>query len=226
VYNIFKVNQDNRELNIVKENIRPGDTVLDIGANIGFYTKQFSDMVGPQGKVFAFEPDPTNFIHLQDNCKHLTNVTLRQCAVSDRDGDLILYTSKKLNVDHRTYKPEEYDEEINIACISIDTFLADQKKVDFIKIDIQGFEVNAFRGMQNTLKNNPDVKILSELSPYDLKLAGSSTREFIQILNTVGLSCYTIKKSTYELIENKTIAELEKLDHDNEKYYNVLVKRG
>jgi predicted methyltransferase len=102
VYPVFKKNQDKHEISLLNKYIRKGDVVLDIGANIGFYTKILSALVGEQGKVYAFEPDATNFSHLKKNAGHLKNAVLINKAVSDKTGKITLYQSDLLNVDHKT----------------------------------------------------------------------------------------------------------------------------
>ena len=72
----------------MKKYIRKGAIVLDIGANIGFYTKILSELVGDNGKVYAFEPDKTNFGYLMKNAGHLKNVVFINKAVSDKTGKI------------------------------------------------------------------------------------------------------------------------------------------
>lgn len=68
--------------------LRPGDCVWDVGANIGHYTAQFSQAVGPQGQVIAFEPSPHNQIRLTERCSELTNVAILGIGLADQDGSL------------------------------------------------------------------------------------------------------------------------------------------
>ena len=75
------------ETQVMKDNIKKGDVVIDCGANIGYYSLLFSKLVGDSGKVFAFEPDPTNFSLLQKNLKenNIKNVIALNLAVSDKN---------------------------------------------------------------------------------------------------------------------------------------------
>src|ERR1051325_2715958 len=69
LYPVFKEKQDAYEIALIRKLVKPGDVVLDIGANIGFYAKIFSKIVGNTGKVHSFEPDSNNYSHLKDNLR-------------------------------------------------------------------------------------------------------------------------------------------------------------
>lgn len=224
MYPIFKKKQDAKELNLIQSLVKPGNNVLDIGANIGFYTNIFSELVGLNGNVFAFEPEPINFKYLQQNCKGLTNVKLNNQAVSDKTGTLKIYLSKMLNVDHRTYKIDDYSEIKEIDAITIDEYLKanSNPKIDFIKMDIQGFEMSALKGMLQTLKNNRGVKAISELWPYGLQKAGSSAIEMVELLNSEGFNIYLLTTTPSKLI---TVETVKQLDVHEDVYYNVFISR-
>ena len=88
--------------------VKPGDTVVDAGANTGYYTLIGSRLVGDKGKVYAFEPEPANFELLQKNVRlnGLSNVVLERKALSNRNGTLKLFIADKNKGDHRIYQPE------------------------------------------------------------------------------------------------------------------------
>ena len=153
-YARFKNKSDVSEIDLLKKLIKPGDHVLDIGSNIGFYAKILSELVGSNGKVFCFEPDATNFKHLKNNAGQLKNIVLFNNAVSDKKDVIKVYRSKLINVDHRTYPINNYDSIEEINGVSIDSLIEEKiiPKVDLIKIDIQGYELFAFKGMVNLLK--------------------------------------------------------------------------
>jgi len=74
--------------NAFQQSLRQGDCVWDVGANVGYYTKLFSQRVGEEGRVFAFEPSPVNFSRLSTACVGLVNVQLRQFGLGQTDGSL------------------------------------------------------------------------------------------------------------------------------------------
>ena len=221
-YKSFKEKQDAFEISLMKKYIKAGDTVLDIGANIGFYAEILSSIVGEKGSVHCFEPDTTNFKHLESRSKHLPNVTINNKAVSDKTETIKIYTSKKLNVDHRTYKPDEYDQEIDIHAISIDEYLPLNTGVSFIKMDIQGFEMSAVKGMTKTLQS-PHLKMLSEFWPHGMRKAGTSVLEYYHFLKELHFNIY--------LIENHQLLELTEqkvktfLDLPETNYMNIFASK-
>ncbi|MCZ8286432.1 MAG: FkbM family methyltransferase [Bacteroidia bacterium] len=221
MYKSFKNKQDAFEISLMKTYIAPGDTVLDIGANIGFYAEILSGCVGNQGKVHCFEPDTTNFMHLKARCAALANVSINNKAVADSTKTLKIYTSKQLNVDHRTYKPDEYDQEIDIDAVAIDDYLAGAS-VNFIKMDIQGFEMSAVKGMVKTL-NSPNLKMLSEFWPYGMRKAGTNVLEYYTFLKQCGFFIYLIEHKALKELTEETVKRL--VDLPESTYMNIFVSK-
>lgn len=228
LYNSFKNRQDAFEIRLLQTYVRPGDVVLDIGANIGYYALILSKLVGKQGRVHCFEPDPVNFGHLEKATAAIGNIFIHNKAAGPKTERLRIYTSKNLNVDHRTYKPEEYDRVFEIDAISMDDYLmkdlsGEGGKVDFIKMDIQGFEMQAIRGMETVLKKNPAVKLISEFWPYGLKKAGSSVTEYFKYLTAAGFNCYLLEKNGLKKLSLEQVTSLENLEE--KEYFNILASR-
>jgi hypothetical protein len=223
MYKLFKNKQDAFEIELLKKHIKQNDTVLDIGANIGFYATILSDIVGEKGVVHCFEPDSKNFEHLKKTTADFKNIKINNKAVGPKTEKLKIYTSKNLNVDHRTYKPEEYDKEIEIDAVSIDDHLTSNPKVDLIKMDIQGFEMQAIQGMQTILDKNKDIKLISEFWPYGLKKAGSSVTEYFNFLQSKGFTCYLLEETSLLKLTAEKVSSLEPLGEEH--YFNIFATR-
>jgi len=226
LYFFYKKKRDLLEITYYKKYIKPGNVVLDIGGNIGFTTSIFSKLVEPNGKVISFEPDKINFKHLSNlvKGKKLKNVDLVNKAVSINSKPTNIYLSNRLGVDHRTYKPKNYDSVYEIPAISIDEFLGDNKKVDFIKIDIQGFEMTAIKGMLETLSANPDLVVLSEFWPEGLRQAGRSVEDYYNYLIKKKYNVYLIKKKGLVLLDNEKIKMIS--SYKGDKCENILFKKN
>ena len=229
LYTSFKNRQDAFEVKLLEKHIKPGDVVLDIGANIGYYALILSKLTGQKGRVHCFEPDKKNFKHLENATVSFANIFINNKAAGPNNENLKIYTSKNLNVDHRTYKPEEYDQELEIEAVSMDDYIskkdpAEGGRVDFIKMDIQGFEMHAVQGMQRLLKRNTDIKIISEFWPYGLKKAGSSVTDYFKFLTELGFNCYLLQKKSLEKLSLEKVSELEGLGE--ELYFNIFASRS
>ena len=194
LYFSYKRIVDRGEINLIRSLVRPGDVVLDIGSNIGFYSRMLSDLAGAAGEVHCFEPDKDNFRHLAETIGNRTNVTLNNMAVGDYTGESELYISHRLNVDHRTYEPEKYEYVYSIQMIRIDDYIPHGKKVNFIKMDIQGGEYKALLGMTNTLGSNPNIAVLTEFAPSFFKRdAGIEPDAFIDFFINSGFRLFSLK---------------------------------
>jgi len=223
LYFNFKNRKDHYNLQLLNTFIKPGFVVLDIGANIGFFSRFLSDKVGATGHVYCFEPDAINFRHLKNELKSKTNTTLLQKAVAAESGMLTLYTSNLLNVDHRTYKHDNYAEQHSIEKMAIDDYINNQFKVDLIKMDIQGFEMEALKGMKKTLEANPNLILFTEFWAYGLQQAGSSAMEVFDFLTQLNFNVYRIDNAKLSVL---TIENIKQLKVDLFSDINVLASRN
>jgi FkbM family methyltransferase len=133
--------------------IRPGDTVVDVGANLGFFTLLFSSLVGETGAVIACEPMPLALERLR---RHLAlneakNVTLHAVAVSSTNGEARFYLGPPEHTSISSLNPREHAAEVIVSCRRLDDLLAG-RHVDFIKIDVEGAEADVLEGAEETLR--------------------------------------------------------------------------
>jgi len=181
------------ETELVKREVRTGDIVLDLGANIGYFTLIFAKIVGEEGRVYAFEPDPKNFALLQKNVRAngYNNVTFVQKAVSNTTGSTKLFLCPDAS-DTRIYDPGDNRPTIEIESVRLDDyFTGGGRKIDFIKMDIQGAEGGALQGMAGLIKENR-VKMVTEFWPKGLQGFGIDRDEFMRLLLHYGFKLYQI----------------------------------
>ena len=155
-------NWDGRD-RLVLRTVKPGDMIVDAGANFGYYTIIGSRLVGDKGKVYAFEPDPTNFELLQKNVRlnGLTNnVVLERKALSNRKGTLKLFIADQNKGDHRIYQPVgESRRSIDVEAVRLDGYFKDhQRGIDVLKSDTQGAEGVILEGMTGLLEGRPTAR--------------------------------------------------------------------
>ena len=216
------------ETNFVKKEIKKGDVVLDIGANIGYYTLIFAKLVGETGKVFAFEPDPINFSLLKKNIEinGYKNVVLIQKAVSDKSEKLKLFLSETNNGDHRIYNWDGSRKSVEIESIKLDEYFEDTKqRINFIKMDIQGAEYGAVSGMTNLLNQNKSVKIISEFWPTGLKRFGGSAIKYLELLEKNDFKLYELNEKNKRLDPVSDEYLLKTYANDNKSYTNLFCTR-
>ena len=196
MYSGWKAFHDRRERTLLRTIIKTGMCVVDGGANIGVYSRFLSALVGNSGRVHAFEPAPYNFKRLQKNIGQLPNVSLNQCALGERSGFIGLYYSKELNVDHRTYESGDGRERISVPVTTLDDYFPAGKRVDLIKLDVQGYELSVLRGAERVLKENRDIKVLMEFWPYGLRKASTDPGDILNFARLHGFVVTPIPAST------------------------------
>ena len=190
------------ETSVFHELIERGMTALDLGANIGYFTLIAAKLVGPEGKVFAFEPEPENFSLLQRNVSinGYENVTLVQKAVSDKNGVEELHLcSDSWGHSLSSFKRDEGL--LSVPVTSLDQFFSEDVAIDFIKMDVEGAEGKAVQGMARILGKG-DVKVMVvEFHPEELERQGSSFRQLWDKLTTFGFQSYEMKDKTRKAID-------------------------
>ena len=234
---------------IIKKQVKPGMIVLDIGAHVGYYTKMFSKLVGPQGKVIAFEPHPKTFLILRSNTSKSANVILVPLGIGDKEFSAELkdflqsaYSSlfydanfiEKMKTSSRegchfpriqennvtsTYKIDITSVDIYLNRLGID-------KVDFIKMDIEGSEMAAIRGMNCTLKSSPRIKMIMEFNPRTLRLSGTAPIEVWDYLSNIGFSIGVIKSDDILILKQREsfMSLLEELERNTDDV-NLLINK-
>jgi FkbM family methyltransferase len=199
------------ETEIVKKYVKKGNVVLDIGANIGYYTLIFAELVGEQGEVYAFEPSPENFSLLERNIKMnaLKNVTSQQFAISNRSGKTRLYLSSNPG-DNRIYDAHDGSHSIEVVTVRLDDYFNDyNKKIDFIKMDIQGAEWAAIQGMSEIINKNRGLKILMEYSPNLIRGYGAEPADLLRSLIDQGFILYNLNEEEMK-VQATDLSELSK----------------
>jgi FkbM family methyltransferase len=147
----------------LKSLLKPGMTFLDIGANIGYFTVLASRLVGPNGRVFAFEPEIKNIEFLLRNLRanQCQNVVVYPYAVSSKLGYAPLYLAPN-STGHSLFKDQGHlSSPAAVVTIRLDDFF-NEAAPDFIKMDIEGGEWDAFLGMEKLLSNQNLKNIIFE----------------------------------------------------------------
>ena len=193
---IFKVYEP-AQTKIVKQYVREGDVVIDIGAHVGYYTLLMAQLVGKKGKVFSFEPDPLNFQLLKKSVEinRFDNVILVQKAVSNTTEKIKLFVGNNDRAINRIYDAKLGDakESIDVESIRIDEYFKENDElVNFIKIDSEGSEVKIINGMKQFLSRNQELVMMTEFFPFLIKKSGDEPNQYLKSLEKSGFSLYNI----------------------------------
>ncbi len=177
------------ETDYILKEIQEGDVVLDIGANIGYYTLILAKLVGNSGKVFAFEPEPNNFNLLKKNVKknRYQNVILENMALSNSNGKIKLYLAKQNRGEHRIYRSKAVSNDfVEVNMMTLDEYFKNVpliEKIAFIKMDVEGSEWGVLQGMRSLLEKKSKLKILLEFDPDQIMDFGTNPKDIINFLH-------------------------------------------
>jgi FkbM family methyltransferase len=186
-----------------KRVLKPGDVVIDVGANVGYMTAIFASIVGKNGQVHSFEPVPKLHSKLEmlakDNNNKNYNIITNPCAVGDTNGTITINVLKE-GADYGTSsvvpglrKEENIKEKIEVPVVKLDDYAKEQKltKVSFVKIDVEGFEFPVLRGMELILKQFKPI-ILCEIMPAAYSLLDSNVNNLLEHMGWFNYKCYKL----------------------------------
>lgn len=212
---------------LIRKLLKEGMTFVDLGAHRGYFTLWASELVGETGRVFAFEPAPENFTFLKANLRRKRNVTLVQKAVSNKVGSTKLFLSDRYTSNHTIYDTGsltvgENRRAIEVEVTTLDEFFKGMDlKIDVIKMDIEGAEASALEGMSNIIAKNENLKIITELKPYWMQMAGYSPEGFLTKLMEYHFKLYVINevKECIEPVEPVGISQIVGLSQSKKKEF-------
>ena len=220
--------------------LRGDMTLVDIGANLGLFTIVSMHHLDANGRIVSFEPHPQSYKFLQKNVAANQNhghacprVDTFNLAATPDHSRLELRLNPENRGDNRAYhgtyhgKVETWDT-VQIEGRPVDDVLDELgiEEVNFVKIDIQGYEQKAISGFQKTLARSQNVILLSEFWPKGLRESGGNPHEYLQMLENLGFTLYTLNERPYGSITpledcNALIASLP-----GRKYTDIVGVKG
>jgi FkbM family methyltransferase len=190
------------ETTIIKKLVKKNHTVLDIGANIGYFTL----IMAKQCKqVYGFEPEHRNFQTLKKNVKlnQLSNVKLYNLAVAETSGKATLHLCEGNRGMYRIYPSRWCNEGITeIETVRISDII---HHADFVKMDVEGAELGALRGMKDLFNNN-DITLLMEFHPPSIEEYGSQPIAIYDLLKNLGYNIEVPSRGPVSFDELEKIA--------------------
>jgi len=169
--------------------VRPGATVVDVGANIGLYTLSVAARVGPHGRVLALEPDPAAARRLRENVElnDFRNVAVVEAAAADAGGALQLQRAGDSECSS-LFETGLEASSVAVRATTIDAEVerAGLARVDLLKLDVEGAELRALRGAERLLRGPDPPRLLVEANPITLRAAGTSVLDLRRCIESFG----------------------------------------
>lgn len=190
-YDIYKRRLEAQTVTHLRRWVPAGACVIDVGANVGFFTRQFADWVGPAGQVIAIEPERRNVAMLTTALErdgHLSRVEVVEAAAGDVDGTLQLAITPDHPGDHRIGTQGETVTAVTLDGLAVTRGLAG---ISLLKIDVQGYEGHVLRGAKELLRTQRPAVFL-EIDPSALAEQGGSAAATLQLLSNLGYAPYLL----------------------------------
>ena len=197
---------EEREMKYINSITKPGDIVMDVGANVGIYTLFFSNLVGMTGHVWSFEPSPLAVSILRENVamNFLKNVSVVEKLLADKIGPIEFYifdntgdVYNSIGASERPVEEIKASKAIIMKSYTLDAFADENKikKINIIKIDVEGAEELVLRGGVGLLEKSDKLIVLSELYEPSLTQCGCSVESLVSFMRSIGFSCWEIKEN-------------------------------
>jgi FkbM family methyltransferase len=199
------MNRLNMQLSVFLRGIKKGAVVFDVGANMGEFTLLLSHVVGPKGKVYAFEPVPPTFEILSKNIAKSSvkgHVVLNECALSDHQGSAKIYVpisqSTEASLTGHAYASwvSQQVETFDCRLETLDNYVEVNHigRVDFVKIDVEGAEMLVLRGMERILRSQSPPVLMLEAFPSWMEDFGFTLSDMFNLLSEHGYVVYFLGK--------------------------------
>ena len=209
--------------------LKPGSTVVDAGANFGHYALTAANWVGSAGTVIAFEPHPATFDLLKSNTALLLIDNLRpvQAGLGDSSSEFTLFSDAGNPGGHSFFEwniRENDGDSLTVPVYSLDEFLTQEypdKKLDVLKMDVQGFEMQLLKGATETIARDRPA-VLCEVTPEALSRAGSSHDELLSFFQDLNYRPTIIEAETGTLTPLSYKELSSALTNTEAEYFDVL----
>ncbi len=185
---------------IIQEVVKPGWTIVEVGANMGYYSLLMASLVGSTGRVYAFEPNPMVYKLLKLNLEingFLDRAIAIPKAVFDRSCCIEFGVALKHMGNSGVFTFGTFDEpakRISVEAVALDDFFAQNKKINLIKIDAEGSEFFVLKGAQRVIAENPELIIIMEFVPKKKNIIGFDPGEALAQLTDRGFHIYRINE--------------------------------
>lgn len=186
---------------VMRRTLRPGDTAIDVGANVGYITAIAASLVGPSGEVHSFEPLSECFARLERtrelNSDH--KILCNRVALGDREGMLPIAFDPNGDSRNATLVPgysRPRCDEVRVTRLDayISEFVGSPGRIRFIKIDVEGFEFSVLKGMEGLLSTDVQPDIVVEIKPWEITKLGATMKDFRDYMQRYHYEAYDMRR--------------------------------
>ena len=201
--------------------LQPGNTMVDVGGHIGTLSLPAARGVGPSGRVIVIEPAPrlADLLRRTMVLNHINWVEVHECAAGDAEGTARFALSAQTG-HNSLFQTGDTVQEIDVRVRPLDALIPPCTRIDVVKIDAEGAELQVWRGMRRIVADNPRAAILLEFGPSHLQRVGTSIADWFAEITAAGHTPWEIDEETGRLRPLRT-AGLDEVFS-----FNVLLLRG
>jgi FkbM family methyltransferase len=181
---------------LLRRRLKPGAVAVDAGANIGIHSLAMAAAVGPEGRVFCFEPLPHLASALERSLRlngFADRARVERTALADRPGEATFHRAAHSPMSSLFALPSvAAGDELQVAVTTLDACLPAGSRVDFVKMDVEGAEPRAWRGMERVIADNPGIEIVLEWSASHFRRSGEDPNAFMAAIQAVGFNAFLV----------------------------------
>lgn len=190
----------------IRNYLNEGDTVWDVGANIGYFTLEFARSVGLGGKILSFEPHPEIFKVLQRNVirNKYQNISLQNVACGEETSISKLYFSTENEGNHKIVDNSSSNDSVETKVVKLSTFL-ETYAPRLIKLDIEGAELLALKGLGADYLKNNSLDFVIEYHPYEMSFFNIEGEELLDFFIEAGYKFRNLAIGSFPIIDKHSI---------------------
>jgi len=209
----------------LRNHIQKGQTVWDVGANIGYFSLEFARSVGPEGKVLSFEPHPEIFEVLQRNIRRnkYKNIRLHNQACGASVGETKLFFSTENEGNHKIIENSNSNNFALTQVVTLSSFL-NEYSPSLIKMDIEGAELLALQGLGQENLKNLAIDFVIEYHPYEMSFFDIEGEQVLDFFMSSGYKFRNLAYPDYPINSKEKI--LKKYKKEDRSLTNLFCSKA
>lgn len=180
----------------IEKLVKEGQTVVEVGSNVGYYSLILASKIGPNGKLYCFEANPYIAEILKDNLEingYKDRTVVIPKPVYSTKTKMKFYISKRASLSNLFGLGEEdFSEEIEVETVTLDEFFPPKTHIDLIKTDAEGSDFHVLKGAERILTENQDIIVIQEFIPTRIEGSGLDPKDCLKWIQKLGFKIFRI----------------------------------